>query len=105
MTHAESGSKAGRVSGEARTLAAQRRARQRALDALDGVASPVVRAQLAALVGDGALDAWLQTIERINYRRGYCVRDEAARRDAAAAEQVAILDQARARFIADGVTA
>lgn len=98
MTRHESGRKGGTSSGEARTLAAVGRARSRALEALDGV-DPSLQAQLSTLVRDGRLDRWLQTLERINYRRGYGVRDEAARREVATAERAELVTTARDRFI------
>jgi hypothetical protein len=97
MTRQDSGHKGGTSSGEARTQAAAARARARALDALKDVGEPL-RAQIAASVRDGALDGWLQTIERINYRRGYYVRDEALRRNTAAAERASGLAAAREAY-------
>jgi hypothetical protein len=106
MTRHESGRKGGTTSGEARTLAAVQRARGRALDALDGVGEPL-RSRLAALVSAGELDGWLQEIERVNYRRGYCVRDEKLRRDTEAAERASGIAAAREAYAkyGDGVTA
>jgi len=97
MTRTESGRRGGMSSGRGRTAQASERARQRALEALSAVEASDC-GHLGDLLTAGHLDGWLMVIERASYRRGYCARDERARREAAIAEQDALVSSARVRW-------
>lgn len=98
MTREQSGRHGGLESGRRRGATVREQARIRAVAAL-GILPTHTGGPLADLLATGTLDPWLVILERHSYRRGYCARDERARRESADADRAALVSHARASLM------